>query len=163
MRPTIPKLLLVFATFAFGVAAHSLIDSVAKPIIKDTAADHYLGRLLKSTAPDPHHCGYFMVTVDERRRVFLGQEPMGTLSDTSYLRATLEDAFRTREQNPVLQMGYRLSDAVPARYGVDKTLYLKVPRSLSFGELSDLIDTLKSTGADPIGLVRAPDSFTISD
>jgi biopolymer transport protein ExbD len=36
---------------------------------------------------------------------------------------------------------------------MEKTVLIKAVRSLSYGDMSDLIEVIKATGAGPIGLV----------
>ncbi len=35
---------------------------------------------------------------------------------------------------------------------IEKTVFIRAPRSLNYGEVARLIDAVKGTGADPIGL-----------
>ncbi len=81
-----------------------------------------------------------------------GLEDMGTIEDTSKLSETLTKLFEERRQN----RAYR-TDSVASAYlsedeRVQRTVFIKAPRSLSYGNVVKVIDGLKGAGATPIGL-----------
>ena len=41
---------------------------------------------------------------------------------------------------------------VPEHERIEKTVFIKAPRSIKYGEVIRVMDGLKATGADPIGL-----------
>jgi biopolymer transport protein ExbD len=41
---------------------------------------------------------------------------------------------------------------VPERERIEKTVFIKAPRGIKYGEVIRVMDGLKATGADPIGL-----------
>jgi biopolymer transport protein ExbD len=41
---------------------------------------------------------------------------------------------------------------VPEDQRIEKTVFIKAPRSIPYGEVVRVLDGLKATGADPIGL-----------
>ena len=41
---------------------------------------------------------------------------------------------------------------VPDADRIEKTVFIKAPRSIPYGEVTKVIDALKGAGADPVGL-----------
>lgn len=75
--------------------------------------------------------------------VTLNNEPFGDVSDTQKLSDKLREIFKDRETNGVLRDGSN---------EVEKTLFIKSPKSVKYGEVVKVIDAAKSVGASPIGL-----------
>ena len=75
--------------------------------------------------------------------VTLNNEPFGDVTDTQKLSDKLRDIFKERETNGVLRDGTN---------EVEKTLFIKSPKSVKYGEVVRVIDAAKSVGASPIGL-----------
>jgi biopolymer transport protein ExbD len=76
-------------------------------------------------------------------RLKLNGQEMGSVNDTSALSSTLAEVFRKR------------TDAGFKKFGTDrieKTVFIKAPRSVKYGEVVKVIDGIKGAGADPVGL-----------
>jgi biopolymer transport protein ExbD len=94
-----------------------------------------------------------VVTIQSDRSLKLnGVADMGTVEDTSKLSTKLFEVFAERKQNHTYR--YELLNRVnlPDDRRVEKTVYVKAPRSISYGEVAKVIDGIKGAGADPIGL-----------
>jgi biopolymer transport protein ExbD len=74
---------------------------------------------------------------------------MGTVDDLSKLTEKLVAVFAERTQNRVYATG---TVGMPEVLRIEKTVFIKAPRSLAYGEVVRVMDGLKATGADPIGL-----------
>jgi biopolymer transport protein ExbD len=81
---------------------------------------------------------------------------MGRLGDEELLIREVENVFRVRTNHHVYRSGMEEAFEVPEEDRIDKTVYLRFGRSLSYGEVHDLIERLKAAGANPIGLVSDP-------
>ncbi len=79
----------------------------------------------------------------ETRGITLNNEPFGDVSDPSKLSARLSEIFREREANGVFREGTN---------EVEKTVFIKSPRSVRYGDVVNVIDAAKMVGASPIGL-----------
>lgn len=79
----------------------------------------------------------------ETRGITLNNEPFGDVSDPEKLSARLREIFRDRENNGVFREGTN---------EVEKTVFIKSPRSVRYGDVVKVIDAAKSVGASPIGL-----------
>lgn len=85
-------------------------------------------------APHPHT---LVVTIQHDRTLKLNQEAnMGTIHDLAPLALRLKETFEERLRNHVDQ----------------KTVFIKAPRTLPYGDVVLVLDGLKATGANPIGL-----------
>jgi biopolymer transport protein ExbD len=94
-----------------------------------------------------------VVTIERDLKLRLNQTAdMGTTDETGKLSAALADVFRRRTDahtySPELVNRFEL----PEGERVLKTVFIKAPRSISYGEVAKVIDSIKSAGAQPIGL-----------
>jgi len=77
---------------------------------------------------------------------------MGTVEDTSKLSLTLVELFRERKKNLVFRDGMLTRLDLPLDLRIEKTVFIKAPRAISYGEVAKVIDGVKGAGADPVGL-----------
>jgi biopolymer transport protein ExbD len=77
---------------------------------------------------------------------------MGTVDDPSKLQTKLIWLFAERTKNRDYRPELSTRTDLPDSMRVQKTVFIKAPRSIPYGEVARLIDGLKGTGADPIGL-----------
>ena len=94
-----------------------------------------------------------VVTVEMNGTISLNDlRNMGTLDDLSKLSSRLVDLFAERTRNHVYREDMRSRSDVPEDARIEKTVFIRAPRSLNYGDVARLIDTLKGTGASAIGL-----------
>lgn len=85
-----------------------------------------------------------VVTVDKSNLgLKLNNEDTGNVTDTSPLTEKLTAIFKDRENNGVFRENTN---------EVEKTIFIKAPRSLKYGDVVKVIDAAKTAGAQPIGL-----------
>ncbi len=77
------------------------------------------------------------------KKVLLNNEPFGDVTDTEKLSERLRAIFKERETNGVLREGSN---------EVEKTLFIKSPKTVRYGDVVKVIDAVKLVGASPIGL-----------
>ncbi|MCY7375732.1 MAG: biopolymer transporter ExbD [Pyrinomonadaceae bacterium] len=77
------------------------------------------------------------------KKITLNNEPAGDVSNAGELTARLINIFKERETGGVLREGTN---------EVEKTVFIKSPRSMKYGEVVRVIDAAKQAGAQPIGL-----------
>ena len=100
--------------------------------------------------PNPHT---LVVTIDYDRTIKLNQETdMGTVDDLSRLTRRLVSVFNERTRNHAYRPDMRNRIELPDDVRIEKTVFIKAPRGLSYGEVARVVDGLKGTGASPIGL-----------
>lgn len=76
-------------------------------------------------------------------KITLNNEEFGDTTDTAPLTNKLQQVFKDRENNGVLKEGTN---------EVEKTVFIKSPRSMRYGNVVRVIDAAKVAGAQPIGL-----------
>lgn len=86
-----------------------------------------------------------VVTVNKSdSKIFLNKEKeLGDISDTKPLSDELTRLFKEREANGSFREGTN---------EVEKTVFIKSPRSVKYGDVVKIIDAVKLAGASPVGL-----------
>ncbi len=79
----------------------------------------------------------------ETKAISLNSEAFGDVSDTEKLSNKLKEVFKERETNGILREGTN---------EVEKTLFIKSPKTVRYGDVVKVIDAVKFAGASPIGL-----------
>ncbi len=79
----------------------------------------------------------------DTKAITLNNEPFGDVSDPTKLQDKLRATFAEREKNGVIREGTN---------EVEKTIFIKAPKSVHYGDVVKVIDAAKSVGASPIGL-----------
>lgn len=94
-----------------------------------------------------------VVTIEADRTLKLNQIPdMGTVDDLSPLSSKLISVFEERTRNRAYRADMLSRIDLPEDQRIEKTVFIKAPRSIPYGEVVRVLDGLKATGADPIGL-----------
>jgi biopolymer transport protein ExbD len=101
---------------------------------------------------DPPPLGLVVTIKSDRTLMLNSLTDMGSVNDTSKLSATLVDLFQQRLTNHAYK--YELRDRIdlPEEMRVEKTVFIKAPRAIPYGEVVRVIDCIKGAGAAPIGL-----------
>jgi len=79
----------------------------------------------------------------DTKAITLNNEPFGDVNDTEKLTNKLQSIFKEREANGAFRENTN---------EVEKTLFIKSPKIVKYGEVVKVIDAAKIAGADPIGL-----------
>ena len=79
----------------------------------------------------------------ETSGITLNNEAYGDISDTEKLTNRLREIFKDRENNGVFRENTN---------EVEKTIFIKSPKSVKYGDVVKVIDAAKTAGASPIGL-----------
>ncbi len=77
---------------------------------------------------------------------------MGTVDNLSPLSSKLRTIFEERTQQRAYRTDMLARLDVPESERIEKTVFIKAPRSIPYGEVVRVMDGLKATGAAPIGL-----------
>jgi biopolymer transport protein ExbD len=94
-----------------------------------------------------------VVTIQPDRTLMLNSvKDMGTVNDLTPLRSKLRDVFEERLQHRAYRPDMLARFDLPEPDRIQKTVFIKAPRSIPYGEVARVIDGLKGAGADPIGL-----------
>ena len=68
---------------------------------------------------------------------------MGTVEDAERMTAKLREVFAFRAQNGILRENTN---------EIEKTVFIKAPKDLDYGSVAKVVDAVKMSGAEPIGL-----------
>jgi biopolymer transport protein ExbD len=79
----------------------------------------------------------------DTKAVTLNNEAAGDVSDASALTSKLQEIFKQRENNGVFRENTN---------EIEKTIFIKSPKSSKYGDVVKVIDAAKLAGASPIGL-----------
>ena len=79
----------------------------------------------------------------DTKAISLNNEAAGDVSDASALTGKLTEIFKARETNGVFREGTN---------EVEKTVFIKSPTSVRYGDVVKVIDAAKMANASPIGL-----------
>jgi biopolymer transport protein ExbD len=109
------------------------------------------------TPPDDQHLDpnpkTLVVTIQPDRSLKLNSlTDMGTIDDTSKLSLALANLFRERELNHVYRDEMVMRPDLPEDTRIEKTVFVKGPRAIPYGDVLKVIDGIKGAGANPIGL-----------
>ncbi len=94
-----------------------------------------------------------VVTIKPDRSLMLNRESdMGTVYDSAKLVAALHDVFEQRLQNRVYRDELRDRIDLPESARIERTVFIKAPRMLSYADVARVLDAIKGVGATPVGL-----------
>lgn len=79
----------------------------------------------------------------DTKQVALNNEPFGDVADTERLVNKLREVFKERESQGAFREGTN---------EIEKTVFIKSPKSVRYGDVVKVIDAVKFAGASPIGL-----------
>jgi biopolymer transport protein ExbD len=101
--------------------------------------------------PDPMT---LVVTIQPDRTLKLNglTDDMGTVEDSAKLSTFLMALFQQRKANHAYRPELLSRIDLPEDYRVQKTVFIKAPRSIPYGQVAKVIDGLKGAGAEPVGL-----------
>ena len=84
-----------------------------------------------------------VVTISPDLKLKLNLDEMGSVNDTGPLAAKLASLFQQRKEQNAFK---------PGTTEVEKTVFVKAPRSMQYGNVVKVIDAIKGAGANPVGL-----------
>lgn len=94
-----------------------------------------------------------VVTVGRDSRLRLNQTPdLGTTDAPTKLAEELWRVLRGREVAGTPRQGVNIPLSLPPTERIEKTVFIKAPRSIRYGEVARVIDAIKGAGANPVGL-----------
>ena len=94
-----------------------------------------------------------VVTIEADRSLRLNAlTEMGTVDDPSKLSSRLSSLFAERTANRAYRDDMISRFDVPEADRIEKTVFIKAPRFIEYGDVTKVIDALKGAGANPVGL-----------
>ena len=93
-----------------------------------------------------------VVSISTDLQIRLNQDAMGSVNDPSALAAKLQQVFQQRKEQRAYKVGMESRSDVPEDQRIEKTVFVKAPRALRYGDVVKVIDAIKGAGASPVGL-----------
>jgi biopolymer transport protein ExbD len=93
-----------------------------------------------------------VVSISNDLQLKLNQDSVGSVNDTSLLSQRLAQLFRQRKEQRAYKPGMETLTDLPEDERIEKTVFVKAPRSLKYGDVVKVIDAIKGAGASPVGL-----------
>jgi biopolymer transport protein ExbD len=93
-----------------------------------------------------------VVSVGSDLQLRLNQDSMGSVNDTTSLSMRLAQVFAQRKEQRAYKPGMETRSDLPENERIEKTVFVKAPRSLPYGDVVKVIDAIKGAGANPVGL-----------
>ncbi len=80
------------------------------------------------------------------------ESDFGSVQKTEKLIARLSEIFKQRTENRAYAEGAEFKTHIPEAERIEKTVFIKAPRSIDYGNVVKIIDAVKIAGANPISL-----------
>jgi biopolymer transport protein ExbD len=93
-----------------------------------------------------------VVTISQDLQLMLNKDQMGSVNDPSTLAAKLQQTFQLRKEQHAYKTGMETATNIPEDQRIEKTVFVKAPRALKYGDVVKVIDAIKGAGASPVGL-----------
>ena len=129
-----------------------IIFMVAAPV----KPHRFLSKVPSMPQDTPHvipNINTLVVIIEPDRTLKLNNlSEMGTVDNLSPLSSKLRSIFEERTKNRAYRTDMLTRLDVPESERIEKTVFIKAPRGIPYGEVVRVMDGLKATGAAPIGL-----------
>lgn len=93
-----------------------------------------------------------VVSISNDLQLKLNQDSVGSVNDTAALSQKLLQLFRQRADTRAYKPGMEVRTELPESQRIEKTVFVKAPRSVKYGDVVKVIDAIKGAGASPVGL-----------
>jgi biopolymer transport protein ExbD len=93
-----------------------------------------------------------VVSISNDLQLKLNQDNIGSVNDTAPLSQKLLQLFQQRKDTRAYKIGMETRTDLPDSDRIEKTVFVKAPRSVKYGDVVKVIDAIKGAGANPVGL-----------
>ena len=93
-----------------------------------------------------------VVSVAADLSIKLNADSMGSVNDVAPLAQRLALVFAQRKDQRAYKIGMENRTDLEETDRIEKTVFVKAPRSLRYGDVVKVIDAIKGAGANPVGL-----------
>ena len=98
------------------------------------------------------HPDSLVVVVNPDSTLSLNQRTAGTTSDSAALVTLLKDTFAARIANGNVSESFGDDPNRPTSDRIERTVFIKAPKTISYGSVARVVDAAKLAGAYPISL-----------
>jgi len=93
-----------------------------------------------------------VVSIAPDMSIKLNQDALGSVNDTTALSQRLLQVFQQRKDQRAYKVGMETRTDVKEEDRIEKTVFVKAPRTMKYGDVVKVIDAIKGAGANPVGL-----------
>ncbi len=93
-----------------------------------------------------------VVSIAADMSIKLNQDSLGSVNDTTPLSQRLLQVFQQRKDQRAYKVGMEMRTDVKEEDRIEKTVFVKAPRTMKYGDVVKVIDAIKGAGANPVGL-----------
>lgn len=93
-----------------------------------------------------------VVSIAPDMSIKLNQDSLGSVNDTTALAQRLLQVFQQRKDQRAYKVGMETRTDVKEDDRIEKTVFVKAPRTMKYGDVVKVIDSIKGAGANPVGL-----------
>ena len=93
-----------------------------------------------------------VVSIATDLSIKLNADSVGSVNDVAPLAQRLALVFAQRKEQRAYKIGMETRTDLKDDERIEKTVFVKAPRSLRYGEVVKVIDAIKGAGANPVGL-----------
>jgi biopolymer transport protein ExbD len=93
-----------------------------------------------------------VVSISQDMQIKLNQDSLGSVNDTTPLAQKLAATFAQRKDQRAYKIGMENRQDLKDDDRIEKTVFVKAPRAMKYGDVVKVIDAIKGAGASPVGL-----------
>ena len=93
-----------------------------------------------------------VVSISPDLSIKLNQDSLGSVNDPTPLAQKLALTFQQRKEQRAYKIGMENRTDLKEDDRIEKTVFVKAPRALRYGDVVKVIDAIKGAGANPVGL-----------
>jgi len=132
-----------------GLLAVNVNNNLPGRILVELPAEPDPNEDLRMLKPNPLT---LVVSISGDLKLRLNMDDMGSVNDSAPLSVKLQQIFRQRKEVRAYKPGLETRTDLTEDERVEKTLTVKAPRSIKYGDVMKVIDAIKGAGAAPIVL-----------
>jgi biopolymer transport protein ExbD len=93
-----------------------------------------------------------VVSIASDLSIKLNQDSLGSVNDPTQLATRLRQVFDLRKDQRAYKIGLENRTDLKEEDRIEKTVFVKAPRAMKYGDVVKVIDAIKGAGANPVGL-----------
>ena len=93
-----------------------------------------------------------VVSISPALQIKLNQDSVGSVNDPAPLGQRLAAVFAQRKEQRAYKIGMEARNDLKEDDRIEKTVFVKAPRAMKYGDVVKVIDAIKGAGASPVGL-----------
>lgn len=128
-----------------------IIFMVVSPLKPSSFKTRVPAEQINETPGEPHP-DTLVVTVNADSTLSLNQRPVGTTNESEALVTLLKDTFAARIASGNVSDSFADVPDRPTSDRIERTVFIKAPKTISYGNVARVVDAAKLAGAYPISL-----------